>query len=175
MARWSRPFKREHLGVTTRRNRAVMLAMVPPDRLAKYEEDFPESALPALPKKRGPRAKPNAIPGVDIDAVHGDAPILEKKVLADVLEALRNDPRVALVDRRQSGVFQEAERWIRVGTRGTLDISGMLVGGKYFEIECKRPGKKPDERQENRIQAIRRNGGVSGCATSAAEALALLP
>lgn len=100
---------------------------------------------------------------------------LEKHVLAEVLDALRQDPRVALVDRRQSGVFQEGERYIRVGTRGTLDISGMLIGGIYFEVECKRPGQKPDARQANRIEAIRRNGGIAGYATSAEEAIALLP
>ena len=100
---------------------------------------------------------------------------LEKHVLADVLQALRIDPRVALVDRRQSGAFMEGDRWITVGTPGTLDISGMLVGGYYFEIECKRPGQKPDERQALRIARIIKGGGISGYATSAKEALALLP
>lgn len=100
---------------------------------------------------------------------------LEKHVLADVLQALRRDPRVALVDRRQSGSFMEGDRWITVGTPGTLDISGMLVGGRYFEIECKRPGNKPDERQALRIARIVKGGGISGYATRVAEALALLP
>lgn len=101
--------------------------------------------------------------------------IYEKDVLAAVLLALRNDPRVAFCDRRQSGVFQDGNRYIRVGTPGTLDTSGMLIGGRYFEIECKRPGEKPDERQRNRIDAIKANGGISGYATSAEEAIALLP
>lgn len=100
---------------------------------------------------------------------------LEREVLAAALEALRLDPRVALVDRRQSGVFQEGERFIRVGTRGTLDVSGMLKGGRYFEIEAKRPGEKPDPRQALRIAHIREQGGISGFFTSADEALALLP
>ena len=100
---------------------------------------------------------------------------LEKDVLADALQALREDPRVAICDRRQSGVFQEGERYIRVGQRGHLDVSGMLHGGRYFEIEAKRPGEKPDERQRERIAHIQRAGGISGYFTSAAEALALLP
>lgn len=100
---------------------------------------------------------------------------LEKHVLADVLDALRKDPRVALVERTQSGLFQDERRYIRVGTPGKLDITGMLVGGAYFEIEVKRPGGKPDERQQRRIDAIRHNGGIAGCATSAEEAIALLP
>lgn len=100
---------------------------------------------------------------------------LEKHVLADVLQALRQDPRVALVERTQSGLFQDNDRYIRVGTPGKLDITLMLIGGRYGEIEVKRPGNNPDERQQRRIDAIRRNGGIAGCATSAEEALALLP
>jgi hypothetical protein len=101
--------------------------------------------------------------------------IYEKEVLTDVLQALRRDPRVALVMRQQSGVFVEGNRHIRVGTPGTLDIGGMLMGGRHFEIEIKRPGGKPDDRQAERIEAIKRTGGIAGYATSAAEALALLP
>lgn len=100
---------------------------------------------------------------------------LEKEVLADVLQALRNDPRVHVVDRRQSGVFQDGERFIRVGQKGTLDTSGMLKGGRYFEIECKRQGEKPDPRQQERIDRIRAGGGISGYCWSAESALALLP
>ena len=116
--------------------------------------------IPPPPKKRAPRD--SEIP-------------LEKEVLADVLQALRCDPRVALVDRRQSGTFMDGDRYIKVGVKGTLDISGMLHGGRYFEIECKRPGGKPDTRQWERIAGIVANGGIAGCATSADEALALLP
>lgn len=101
--------------------------------------------------------------------------VYEKDVLADILQALRSDPRVALVMRQQSGVFVEGNRHIRVGTPGTLDVGGMLIGGRHFEIEAKRPGGKPDERQADRIEAINRNGGIAGYATSAEEALALLP
>ncbi len=100
---------------------------------------------------------------------------LEKEVLADVLQALRNDPRVAMIERSQSGLFQDGDRYIRVGTRGKLDITLMLVGGRYGEIECKREGLSPDERQQARIEAIKRNGGIAGYAWSAESALALLP
>jgi hypothetical protein len=108
-------------------------------------------------------------------AVRSNSVPLEKTILADVLGALRMDERVALVDRRQAGTFMDGDRYVQVGTRGTLDISGMLVGGRYFEIEVKRPGKHPDENQRHRIEAIRLHGGIAGCAHSAEEALALLP
>lgn len=100
---------------------------------------------------------------------------LEKEVLAAALHALRDDPRVWICDRRQSGVFQDGDRYITVGQKGHLDISGMLKGGRYFEIEAKRPGEKPDERQLQRIEHIRKGGGISGYFTSVEEALALLP
>lgn len=99
----------------------------------------------------------------------------EKEVLKDCLEALRKDPRVVILERSQSGVFLDGDRYIRVGTPGKLDITFMLVGGRYGEIECKRPGLKPDERQQQRIEAIRSGGGIAGCAHSGAEALELLP
>lgn len=100
---------------------------------------------------------------------------LEKEVLASVLEALRNDPRIWICDRRQSGVFMEGERYIRVGQKGHLDISGMLRGGKYIELEVKRPGEKPNERQQERIEHVRKGGGISGYCWSVESALALLP
>lgn len=100
---------------------------------------------------------------------------LERDVLRAVLAALRLDPRVARVERSQSGVFKEGERYVRVGERGKLDITGMLKGGRYFEIECKRPGAKPDPRQAERIQQIKAQGGISGYCWSVESALALLP
>src|SRR5882762_965019 len=100
---------------------------------------------------------------------------LEREVLADILQALRNDPRVWICDRTQSGMFQDGERFIRVGTKGKLDITLMLKGGAYGEIEVKRPGAKPDERQWRRIYHIRAGGGFAGYAGNTDEALALLP
>lgn len=100
---------------------------------------------------------------------------LEKHVLAAALNALRSDPRVAFADRQQSGLFQDGNRYIRVGTPGKLDIVGMLTNGRYLELEAKRPGQKPDERQARRIEFVKRHGGIAGYFTSADEALALLP
>lgn len=137
---------------------------------------------PAVPERlkqirdaRKKREEARRARGVDIDAVHRKIRPPEKHVLAAVLKALRHDPRVASVERTQSGLFQEGNRWIRVGTPGKLDITGLLVGGRYFEIEVKRPGEKPNPKQADRIAAIRANGGISGYAWSAESALALLP
>lgn len=99
----------------------------------------------------------------------------ERVVLKQIIAALRADSRVASVLRNQSGVFREGNRFIRVGTRGLLDLTVYLHGGKFAEIEVKRPGGKPEPHQAERIAAIVANGGIAGYATSAEEALALLP
>ena len=100
---------------------------------------------------------------------------LERDVLKAIVQRLRLDPRVAKVERNQSGVFQDGNRYIRVGTRGKLDLTVYLKSGRYAEIEVKRPGGKPEPHQQQRIDEIRSQGGIAGCATSPEEAIAILP
>lgn len=99
----------------------------------------------------------------------------EAQVLKSVLAYLRRHPLVASVERSQSGVFQEGNRIIRVGFVGKLDISGFLKNGaRYFEIEVKRPGAKPTDAQQKRIDAVLSSGGISGYVTSIEETAALI-
>ncbi len=57
MMRWRPPIKREPLGVTTRRNVATLRSQISdPAQLARFDANFPESRLPALPKPRIRRA-----------------------------------------------------------------------------------------------------------------------
>ena len=134
------------------------------DFLAAGADKRHEFTVP-IPPARKPRARRSA-----------STTPLERDVLASVLAVLRHDPRVAIVDRRQSGLFQEGERYIRIGNPGHLDISGLLRGGKYYEFEVKRAKNvKPDARQAERIELIRKNGGISGYCWSVESALALLP
>lgn len=101
---------------------------------------------------------------------------LERDVLKTVIDALRWDKRVASVARNQSGVFQDGERYIRVGTKGKLDLTVYLRSGRFAEIEVKRDARtKPDERQLQRIEHIRRDGGIAGWCWDAPSALAILP
>lgn len=101
---------------------------------------------------------------------------LEKEVLADVLKALRSDPRVGFVWRQTSGTFQDGDRYIKAGPRGMPDVLGVLVGtGTFFAIEVKRPGGKPDAHQEERLEHFRRCGAIAGYCWSSESALALLP
>lgn len=104
---------------------------------------------------------------------------LERDVLKVIVQALRLDRRVARVSRNQSGLFQEGNRYIRVGVRGQLDLTVFMKPGispAWGEIECKRDEKaKPAQHQLARIERIRREGGFSGWAWSVESALALLP
>ena len=90
------------------------------------------------------------------------------------MQALRRHPKVATVERRQSAVFMEGNRYVRVGRRGEADISGILKGGRAFAIEVKRPGGKPNEKQLQFLERIRAAGGIAGCATSVTEAEAII-
>lgn len=100
----------------------------------------------------------------------------ERDVLAQIIKALRLDPRVARVERNQAGVFRDGNRYIRVGVRGKLDLTVYLKTGRFAEIEVKRDGKtKPEPHQLERIATIKREGGIAGWAWSVESALAILP
>ena len=102
-----------------------------------------------------------------------DGRILEKHVLAAVIKYLRHHPKVASVQRNQSGVFMEGNRVIRVGFVGKLDLGGYLKGGRAYEIEVKRPGGKPSPAQAARIEKLRADGVLTGCVSSIEEAAEL--
>lgn len=89
--------------------------------------------------------------------------VYERDVLKAALKYLRHHPKVASVERTQSGVFTEGNRTIRVGFVGKLDISGVLKGGRAFEFEAKRPGGKLSIAQANRIVQLQNAGVLSGC------------
>jgi hypothetical protein len=109
--------------------------------------------------------------------IRGHSEPLERDVLKAVVDALRLDPRVARVERNQSGVFQDGSRYIRVGTRGKLDITVYLKDGRYIECEVKRSPNirllRPSQAQ--RIKEIRASGGLAGWCWNVESALALIP
>ena len=61
---------------------------------------------------------------------------------------------------------------------GFPDIHGLLVGGRAFYIEVKRPPphyRKPDDTQQRFLDEARVGGACAGVACSVEEAMALLP
>ena len=111
-------------------------------------------------------------------------PVLrEAKILREILVALRHDPRVAMCWRQNAGTF--GERYIKLGPTGMPDVVGILApedppiyggfAGRFFAIEVKAPGKKPEPHQAEMIERLRSFGCVAGVAHSVEEALGLLP
>lgn len=98
----------------------------------------------------------------------------EASVLKAIIDALRTHPKVASVERNQSGVFREGERWIRVGSKGKLDLTVYLRDGRYMELEVKRPGEKLSDHQIERIRKIRQGGGLADWARSVEQARAII-
>lgn len=142
-----------------------------------YGVPLQDAAGRSLRAEIKPKRERPAVPaGVDIDAVHDSKPATptERIVLKAVLRELRRHPRVSAVWRMSSGVFMAGDRFVRVGESGMPDVMGMLAGGRLFAIECKRPGASPTSIQQIQLDRIRINGGVSGCAHSADEAIAII-
>jgi len=161
--RFTRGTDRDHPALFRRRCRASMLASISdPAQRERFERDFPEENLPALPKKRAKR-------------VHDPKAPLERNVLPKVVRALRKDPRVVRVQRNTVGRFTVHGRIISVGTKGLLDLTVYLRDGRYAEIEVKRPGEKPKLHQAQRIADIQERGGIAGWCDSPEGALAILP
>lgn len=115
----------------------------------------PEGKVPELIKVRAAR--------ISSPLQRDPRKVYERDVLKAALKYLRHHPKVASVERTQSGVFTEGNRTIRVGFVGKLDISGVLKGGRAFEFEAKRPGGKLSIAQANRIVQLQNAGVLSGC------------
>lgn len=169
---------REHPAVTQRRSRALMSSQIQNDeQRARFEHDFPESELLALPKVRGPR--------VD----HAD---LEKHVLSAVGDLLVAHPKVLLAVRQNTGGTQYEGsdgrahsmwfyRLIRTPDEMTItDYWGFLRDGRPMAIECKKPSWKwsGDEREKKQrafIHMIESIGGVGGFVRGVDETMSILP
>lgn len=106
-------------------------------------------------------------------AVH----LLEKDVLASVLELLKRHPKVAFADRSNTGsgflirrdvyerlvrsgaIKPEEARFARYGIRYAGDVVAMLRGGQHLEVECKSDKGRVDDDQQTRGDAINGGGG----------------
>ncbi len=177
MSRWRPPVKREPLGVTMRRHRSSLGAMIhDPAQRARFAADFPESNLPALPKPRIRRP-------VDGQPTARDLVPLEKEIQRAILDDLELDKRVAFVGRfnRGQAVAMGADGRTRYtafnSVKGFPDIHGLLIGGRAFYIEVKRPPpcyEKPNDEQQAFLDNAKAAGACAGVATSVEEARALL-
>jgi hypothetical protein len=90
------------------------------------------------------------------------APIYEKTIVAGIISRLRRIP----------GCWAEKTHGERFGAQ-RLDITGCYKG-RRFEVEVKRPGEKPTERQLATMQRWRDCGAVVACLHSVEEVEALV-
>jgi hypothetical protein len=109
---------------------------------------------------------------------------LEKDIQRAILQAIGLRRDVVFVGRfnRGQAVAGNADGSTRYtpfnSVPGFPDIHGLLVGGKAFYIEVKRPPpnyEKPSTTQQDFLDAARTGGAYAGVAVSVEEALALLP
>lgn len=120
-----------------------------------------------------------------------DHPDLEKHVLRAVSDLLAVHPAVLIAIRQNSGAASyEAKtgkyaplwfyQWIRSPESMTLpDVWGMLITGRMFFFECKRPSwTKPSDDRERRqalfLDLMRAKGAISAFITDAERANEML-
>lgn len=108
----------------------------------------------------------------------------EKEIQTSILEAIRLRRDLVFVGRFNRGQAVSTDehgstRYTPFNTvPGFPDIHGLLVGGKAFYIEIKRPPpnyRRPTPEQQNFLDEARNAGAYAGVATSVEEALGLLP
>lgn len=108
---------------------------------------------------------------------------LEKEIQTTIIEALELRKDVVFVGRFNRGqavaTYNGETRYTPFNSvPGFPDIHGLLVGGRAFYIEVKRPPphyRKPDDVQQRFLDEARVGGACAGVACSVEEALALLP
>lgn len=93
---------------------------------------------------------------------------------------IQNEIRIALsqrgivIFRNNLGVLQDKKgNFVRygLGNPGGSDLIGLTPEGRFIAIEVKIPSGKVTEDQENFLNVIKKNGGISGVARSVEEAL----
>ena len=109
---------------------------------------------------------------------------LEKDIQRAILDAIGLRKDVVFVGRFNRGQavatnsFGEQRYTPFNSVPGFPDIHGLLVGGRAFYIEVKRPPPdyvKPKPQQQQFLDEARVGGACAGVATSVEEAMALLP
>lgn len=107
---------------------------------------------------------------------------LEKDIQKTIIAALELRRDVVFVGRFNRGqavaTYNGETRYTPFNSvKGFPDIHGLLVGGRAFYIEVKRPPPayvKPDKSQQDFLDAARVGGAAAGVATSIEEAEAIL-
>jgi hypothetical protein len=94
-----------------------------------------------------------------------DQPVLEKHVVARIVQALK----------AQEGVVVRKRHGTALGVAGDPDLYGSIAG-RHFEIEVKRPGGagRLTELQRQRLREWKDTGALAGVASCVADAMQIL-
>ena len=107
----------------------------------------------------------------------------EHDVQVSILSLLRRHPKVAKAIRYNAGTFRLAgasgapDRWFRANDcPGHSDIGGVLVGGRAFYLEVKKPGKssKPGDLQDTFLCEMAFAGALAAEVSSVDQVIKLL-
>lgn len=94
--------------------------------------------------------------------------VKEDVVLRSCLEWLRLNGIYSW--RNNSGAVKVGRRFIRFGFPGSSDIIGILPGGRFLAVECKREkGGVLSDLQKDFLSNIEKNGGIAIVAHSVDE------
>lgn len=140
-------------------HRAVMLAMCPDqesrDRLMR---ELPEIA----DKKVRAARKPSGA-------------LTESQIQKAILDLLRKHPKVAVVNRYNSGSAQFGSHTVRFNSaRGQSDLMGVLKGGRTFAFEVKTAKGVVWEHQARFLDKIRAAGGIGEVVRSVDDVMRIL-
>ncbi|MFZ4538620.1 hypothetical protein [Propionivibrio sp.] len=61
----------------------------------------------------------------------------EAAAMAEVLQVLRHHPRVAFIERQNTGAAKVGKSFIKFGWRGCSDLIGMMKDGRWLAVEVK--------------------------------------
>ena len=100
---------------------------------------------------------------------------MESGIQATIIDYLRAEQargRVVWFARNNGGgTFDRTGRWLwfyrlflpglKPASKSMSDIHGMLKGGRYFALECKRTGEKATASQQYFLAAVRAGGGIA--------------
>lgn len=98
-------------------------------------------------------------------------PLREQDIVRACLEVLKL--RGVFAYRQNQGAFNppgHRERFVRfTSINGISDIIGVMPGGRFLAVECKRPGNVPTGDQQAFLDAVNRRGGLGVVVTDAAD------
>lgn len=94
----------------------------------------------------------------------------EQDLTREIIEAINRTGR-ALVWRNHSGMVKVRRAWMHLAPKGSPDIVGLTVTGRFVGLEVKLPGEKPTDEQLSWGKAIETSSGIWGVVRSIDEAM----